>query len=177
MRPNSKLKPTKEFRTSKINLPHFELPGRFYFITFSTIDRFTLSDPAKDIVLSSFHFHNGKKYLLHTCIIMDDHVHCILQPQIINNAQAGTPVPLVKGTDEYYGLAQITHSIKSYSANRIQKLFNLQNHVWQDENFDRIIRDEKEYRQKINYIRNNAPKIGLVENPEDYKWLYIMKPY
>ena len=177
MGPNSKLKPTKEFRISKRNLPQFELPGSLYFITFSTIDRFTLSDPAKDIVLSSFHFHNGKKYLLHTCIVMDDHVHCILQPmQITNNTQAGTPVPLVRRTQEYYSLAQITHSFKSYSDNRIQTMIDLQTRVWQDEIVDRIIRDEKEYRQKMNYILNNAPKIGLVENPEDYKWLFIMKP-
>jgi REP element-mobilizing transposase RayT len=108
---------------------------------------------------------------------MDDHVHCILQPmQITNNTQAGTPVPLVRRTQEYYSLAQITHSLKSYSANRIQTMIDLQTRVWQDEIVDRIIRDEKEYRQKMNYILNNAPKIGLVENPEDYKWLFIMKP-
>jgi hypothetical protein len=55
-------------------------------------------------------------------------------------------------------------------------MIDLQTRVWQDEIVDRIIRDEKEYRQKMNYILNNAPKIGLVENPEDYKWLFIMKP-
>jgi REP element-mobilizing transposase RayT len=75
-----RLKPVSQFKASRRNLPHFEIPGSFYFITFSTADRFILSDSAKDVVLSSFHFHNGKKYILHGCIVMDDHTHCILQP-------------------------------------------------------------------------------------------------
>jgi REP element-mobilizing transposase RayT len=76
-------------------LPHFELPGSIYFITFSTVERFTLSDSAKEIVLSSFRFHNGKKYVLYVCVIMNDHVHCILQPTKIRSiAQASVPVLL-----------------------------------------------------------------------------------
>ena len=117
---------------------------------------------------------------------MDDHAHCILQPmEIINNAQARRPVPLERPvplkrtmplempvTPEYYSLPQITHSIKSYSANRIQKLLNIKGSIWQDENYDRIIRDENEYLEKMKYIINNPLKPGLVEKPEDYKWLF-----
>jgi hypothetical protein len=124
---NSRLKPAVEFRTYRRNLSHLELLGSIYFLSFRTADRLTLSDPAKDVVLSSFHFHNNKKYHLHACVVMDDHAHCILQPiEIKNNSQArrpvspGTPVQ----SHEYHSLAQITHSIKSYSANRIQQLLN-----------------------------------------------------
>jgi hypothetical protein len=65
------------------------------------------------------------------------------------------------------------HSIKSYSANRIQRLLNIQGSVWQDENYDRIIRDEEEYLEKMNYIVNNPLKAMIVENPEDYRWLFF----
>jgi putative transposase len=177
-----RLKPIKEFRVSRRTLPHFELPGSFYFITFSTADRFIFSDSAKDVVLSSFHFHSGKKYVLYACIVMDDHVHCILQPmEIINNTQARRPVPLERpvppeslGSPEYYSLSQITHSIKSYSANRIQKLLNIKGSIWQDENYDRIVRNENEYVEKVNYIVNNPLKAGLVGKPKDYRWLFYL---
>ena len=76
------------------------------------------------------------------------------------------------GSPEYYSLSQITHSIKSYSANRIQKLLNIKSNIWQDENYDRIIRDEHEYLEKMNYIINNPLKPGLVGKLEDYKWLF-----
>jgi len=175
---NSRLKPAVEFRTYRRNLPHFELPGSLYFLSFRTADRLTLSDSAKDIVLSSFHFHDKKKYHLHACVIMDDHAHCILQPiDVMKKAQAGTPVPprpeIPMQPHEYHSLAQITHSIKSYSSNRIQKLLNRKSRIWQDENYDRIIRDEKEYLKKMNYIVNNPVKAGFVEEFEDYKWLFV----
>jgi len=170
MEPDTRLKPVKEFRVYQRNLPHWELPGSIYFITFSTADKFILSDSAKDIVLSSFHFHDGKIYLLHACIIMDDHAHCILQPiEIMNKAQALRTVQPVN----YYSLAQITHSIKSYSANRIQRLFNRKGSIWQDESYDRVLRDEKAYQEKMNYIMNNPMKTGLVEKSDDYRWLFF----
>jgi REP element-mobilizing transposase RayT len=176
MEPKDRLKPVTGFRSSRRILPHFELPGSIYYVTFSTIDRFILYDSAKDIVLSSFRFHNGKKYLLHVCVIMDDHAHCILQPmRVSEKVQAQRPVqlkPLVQPV-EYYSLAQITHSIKSYSANYIQKMLNYKKRIWQDENFDRIIRDEEEYTQKTNYIIYNPVKSGFVEKPEDYRWLFF----
>ena len=45
--------------------------------------------------------------------------------------------------------------------------------VWLDENYDRIIRDNKEFQEKMNYIINNPAKANLVETAKDYKWLYI----
>jgi REP element-mobilizing transposase RayT len=89
--------------------------------------------------------------------------------EIMNKAQTRRPVQPV----EYHSLAQITHSIKSYSANRIQRLLNRKGSIWQDESYDRILRDEKEYLEKMNYIMNNPLKAGLVEKPEDYRWLFF----
>ena len=42
-----------------------------------------------------------------------------------------------------------------------------------DENFDRAIRNENEFLDKLNYIANNPIKAKLAEGYEDYKWLYI----
>jgi REP element-mobilizing transposase RayT len=78
------------------------------------------------------------------------------------------------GSPEYYSLSQITHSIKSYSANRIQKLLNIKGSIWQDENYDRIVRNENEYVEKVNYIVNNPLKAGLVGKPKDYRWLFYL---
>ena len=171
MEPRARLKPVKEFRIYKRNLPHWELPGSVYFITFRTAKDFTLSDSAKDIVLSSFNFHAGKKYKLHTCVIMDTHVHCILQP--LEKSGGKAPAETSGAPGAYYSIAQIMHSIKSYSANRIQRILDVKGRIWQDESYDRIIRNEEEYLEKMNYIANNPLKAMIVEKPEDYRWLFV----
>jgi hypothetical protein len=45
-----------------------------------------------------------------------------------------------------------------------------------DESFDHIIRNEAELEEKIEYIKQNPLKNGLVTQPLDYKWLVIIEP-
>ncbi len=40
-------------------------------------------------------------------------------------------------------------------ASRLSEASNRRGKLWQDENLDRVIRDEKELLEKINYIANN----------------------
>ena len=70
-------------------------------------------------------------------------------------------------------LSKIMHSIKSFTAHEINKLANRKGKVWQDENFDRVIRDEDELLKKTEYVANNPIKAQLANNYEEYRWLYI----
>jgi len=45
--------------------------------------------------------------------------------------------------------------------------------MWQDENYDRIIRDEDEFIKTIKYIRQNPVKRGLSKDPDKYSFLYV----
>jgi REP element-mobilizing transposase RayT len=152
--------PVRTFRIYKRNLPHWEQPGSVYFITFRTSKGIILFDKSKDIIFEANLFHNNKKYKFYAIVILKDHVHIILQP-------------LEKTKDAYYSIREITHSIKSFSANKINRQLQRKGSVWLDESFDRIIRNEKEFIQKLNYVVNNPIKSNLVENIEDYKWIYI----
>jgi putative transposase len=158
LKANSKLKPTTEFRFYKRSLPHFEDPGSLYFITFSTAAELELSDSAKDIVFNSIKYHSGKKYNLHACVVMRTHVHLIFQP-------------MEESKNGLYSLAQIMHSIKSYSSNKVNEVMSRKGSVWLDENYDRIIRDDEDYIEKMNYVIYNPVKAGIVNTPEKYEWL------
>lgn len=160
MLPRERLKTTEETKIYRRHLPHIEEPGSAYFVTFKTIDEVILSEEAKNVVLESINFHAGKKYRLFACVVMDTHTHVIIQP-------------LEQSKNRYYSLAQIFHSIKSYSAHQINKLLNQKGTIWQNENYDRIIRDDKDYLEKVNYILNNHVEIGQVQRPEDYRWLLL----
>ena len=155
----SNLKPINTERVYTGNLPHWELPGNVYFITVSTFSDYELTDAAKDIVFAAIKFHDNKKYKLYACAVMTTHVHLVLQP-------------LEESAGNYYSLAQIIHSIKSYTTNKIQRTLNKSGRIWLDETYDRVIRDDNDFYTKMNYIMNNPVKAGLVETPDKYKWLY-----
>jgi REP element-mobilizing transposase RayT len=54
----------------------------------------------------------------------------------------------------------------------VRKRFADQVHIWQDENYDHIIRNEKDYLKKLWYLIMNPVEARLVDRPEDYRWLY-----
>jgi len=135
------------------HLPHFELSGSYYFITFATYGRYLLHPSQRDIVFNAIHFLNGKKYELYAAVVLNDHVHMIINPKD--------------------NLSKIMHSIKSFTAHEINKTANRKGKLWQDENFDRVIRSEREFLEKIRYIANNPIKANLAKEYENYKWLYI----
>ncbi len=139
------------------NLPHFSRDGSIYFLTFR-VKQGQLTEPERQIVLDACTHWHGQRMTLHAAVVMHDHVHLLLNP-----------APRSDGTD--YPLSELLHSIKSFSANAINRHRNATGPVWLDESFDRIVRDAEEFDQKARYIRNNPVKAGLVERSEDYAFL------
>jgi REP element-mobilizing transposase RayT len=64
------------------------------------------------------------------------------------------------------------HSIKSYSAQQIAKVMKHIGTVWQDERYDRIIRDSKEFQNTWEYIRQNPVKANLSATPKEYPFFW-----
>ena len=94
----------------------------------------------------------GQRYELLVYVVMNDHVHALLAPF----------AP--------YELQGILHSWKSFTAHQMQHQHQRFGRVWQDEYFDRIVRDDQEFVQKLEYI---------VENPwkrwpdiDQYPWIW-----
>lgn len=102
------------------------------------------------IVQDALFFHDGAKYKLIAWTIMPNHVHALLKP-----------------SDE---LGAIEHSIKSYTANKINKLLNRSGSLWQKEVFDRYIRDFEHFENTIAYIENNPVKAHLCEKSGDWRF-------
>jgi putative transposase len=92
-------------------------------------------------------------------VVMTNHVHLLIQP-------------LLKSEKEYWSLSSIMNSIKSYSAKQIPKVMNHIGIVWQNERYDHIVRNEQEFQQFWEYIRQNPVKAGLSSTPEDYPFFW-----
>jgi REP element-mobilizing transposase RayT len=151
--------PVTSFKISRRNLPHWQQPDRVYFLTWRCMKGRVLANEERTITLDSLCHWDGQKWTLYAAVVMPDHVHALCQP-------------LVKDEGGTYNLGEILHSVKSFSAHRINQRRGTKGSIWQDERFDRIVRDEKEFSEKWQYIRDNPVKNGLSEKPEDYPWLY-----
>ena len=95
-------------------------------------------------------YFNGTRYKLHTWTIMPNHVHVLIVPLHGNS------------------LSSIVHSWKSFTAKEANKRLGLSGAFWQEEYFDRMIRDEVHWRYAIAYIEQNPVKAGLCSQAEDW---------
>jgi len=146
------------------NLPHFERPWAKYAITFATRNHRQLSNKARDIILDSILRWKDRRYELYTACVMPDHVHLLIEPMIERNRQGGNAV--------FFSLSKILHSIKSFTATRINKTENTKEPVWETESFDRMIRSESDLREKFLYITRNPWDAGVADRGEDYPWVW-----
>lgn len=71
---------------------------------------------------------------------------------------------------ENISLAEMTHSIKSFTANQANKILQRKGEFWQRESFDRYIRNHEHFIKTIDYIENNPVKAGLCETYKDWKF-------
>jgi adenine-specific DNA methylase/REP element-mobilizing transposase RayT len=101
-------------------------------------------------------------YKTYAVVIMPDHVHWLMQP-------------FPKSEKEYWSLSSILQSIKSYSSKQIGKAINHIGTLWQDEYYDRIIRDDREFLETWKYIRDNPVKANLADYPENYPFFWQAK--
>jgi REP element-mobilizing transposase RayT len=148
----------EELRITRRNLPHWQIGGSTYFITFRTND-LVLPAEARRMVIDACRHLDAKRYTLWAAVAMPDHVHLLLQPTETDPGR-------------WWPLATIMNSIKGFTARQINGLLGRRGAVWLDERFDRIVRDEAELMEKWNYIRMNPVKKGLCERPEEWDALY-----
>jgi REP element-mobilizing transposase RayT len=99
---------------------------------------------------------------------MPDHVHLIIQPLPAQEPQIGR-------VTEYYSLSEIVKGIKGASARDINLVLGRRGPLWQDERWDRLLRNEHEYLEKYRYILYNPVKARLIEAFQEYPF-YVFPP-
>jgi len=108
------------------------------------------------IIYDSLIYHNNTKYNLIAFCIMPNHVHLVLR--------------LIESSPS---LDKIMFTIKRYTAGQANLILNRKGQFWQHENYDHIIRDEKEFYNIVNYVIQNPVKSGLAENWNEWEGTYL----
>ena len=148
----------------KRRLPHYERPHGVYHVSFSTQERRPLSEASRTVVLQSIRHFDGTRYRLLAACVMPDHVHFLFQPQIKAENPQGQPI--------FWGLSELLHSIKSFTANQINQAEQQTGALWEPEYHDRLMRSDADIEEKFHYICSN-PWISRTVGPEqDYEWMW-----
>ncbi|HAL92575.1 MAG TPA: transposase [Verrucomicrobia bacterium] len=95
------------------------------------------------------HF-DGERYRLLAWVVMPNHVHALAE------------------TVTGHRLGDIIHSWKSFTAKETNRILGRTGPLWQEEYFDRFIRDGDHLRETIRYIEENPVEAGLAKRAEDW---------
>lgn len=101
-----------------------------------------------DIVAKSILFFDKIRYNVIEWCIMPNHVHILIKP--------------IEGNS----LPEIMHSLKSFTANKANKILNRKGKFWMRDYFDRYIRNDNHFQAVIEYIRRNGKCKQDAYNPE-----------
>ncbi|MDQ3116555.1 MAG: carbamoyl-phosphate synthase large subunit, partial [Verrucomicrobiota bacterium] len=105
-----------------------------------------LRNPAvAQIVAQALRHFDGDRYQLDAFVVMPNHVHALVQ------------------TEEKGTLSEVLHSWKSFSAKEINRSLGRSGPLWQDESFDRMVRDYDELERYREYVAANPAKAKLSE--------------
>jgi type I restriction enzyme R subunit len=102
------------------------------------------SENAKTVADALHHFA-GERYGLDSFVVMPNHVHVLFCP-----------------TGNHL-LSDIVQSWKGFAAREINKRLGAKGPLWQEDYWDRLVRNEKHYSKCREYIRENPAKAKLRE--------------
>lgn len=143
-------------------LPHYQKTDRALFVTFCAGCLDPLPESVRGMVLRHCLHDQGVKAAIHAVVVMPEHVHLLL-------------TPLCDAQGNLFSLVEILQGIKGASAHSVNRALGRFGPVWEEESFDHVLRSEESFLEKVEYIRRNPVRRGLVRVAEDYPWLWIEK--
>ena len=84
-------------------------------------------------------------------VVMPNHVHILVTPRT--------------------AVCKFMQSLKRFTAREANRILSRTGQpFWQDESYDRLIRDDLEFDRVANYIERNPVEAGLVAEPQQFPW-------
>jgi len=115
---------------------------------------FYLRQPAiAEMVVECIHYNANVlgRYALHGFAVMPNHVHLLMTPHI--------------------ALPRLTKGLKGFTAKQANQMLGLTGKpFWQEESYDRLVRNQRESDRIRFYIEQNPVRAGLVREASEYRW-------
>jgi REP element-mobilizing transposase RayT len=114
------------------------MEGATYFVTWRLHKGQPDLTPAeRTVTAEALRHHDGDRYRLAGYVVMNDHVHVVVEP--------------AKGNS----LETVVQAWKSYTAHQLRRSGRPAGSIWMHEYFDRALRSEMELTEKLEYICGN----------------------
>jgi putative transposase len=129
--------------------------GRSYFVTtrcWQGRHVFQVPENAEILLATMIRHREAKAYLLHEFVVMPDHLHVLLTPSATTSLEKA--IQLIKGGS--------SHEIHKQRGQRMP--------IWQEGFYDWTVRDLDDWCAKVEYIRMNPVRAGLVTKGEDWPY-------
>ncbi len=140
-------------------------------------------------VAESLRYRDGKVYRLDAYCIMPNHVHAVFAPYVTQTVslrddmqtnslryeEAQTNRLRDEETDDdrlRSSLARILHSLKGYTAFKVNRILERRGGFWEHESYDHHVRNEREWERIVAYVLNNPVKAGLAKDWQEWRWSY-----
>jgi REP element-mobilizing transposase RayT len=116
--------------------------------------QFYLRQPAiADMVAEAIQYNAAhlEHYVLHAFAVMPNHVHLLVTPAL--------------------ALPKLTKSLKGITSERANTILAMTGSCfWQEESYDHVVRNEREFEKIQCYIEENPVRAGLVREANEYRW-------
>jgi putative transposase len=113
-----------------------------------------LRQPAiADVVVEVLYYCDEElgHYALQAFAVMPNHVHILAVPHV--------------------ALPKAMKALKGFTAKRANQILGLTGTpFWQDESYDHLVRDGREFERLKRYIEENPVRAGLAGEPSEYRW-------
>ena len=132
------------------------IKNQHYLITTAVHEKKPLFNRAgaANIVLESLNWLEDQgKIVFDAAVVMPDHLHFV----------AGL---------KHEPLSVTMHSLKSYTAQKINKLFQTEGSFWQSHYHDHAVRKDEDLHKVVLYTLNNPVRAGLIRDFHDYPFWY-----
>ena len=146
---------------------YLDFPSYFFTATIYEWKPLLASDKHKDIIVESLQFLvNDKRIQLNAFVIMNNHIHIILQP-LSGFAPSATQASFMK-----YTAQQLKRSIletdkvllETFKVNKYDRDYQ----IWKRTPLSVDLLTKELFVQKLEYIHYNPVKAGLCRLPEEY---------
>ena len=144
-----------KYRNHNLRKGRVSIPGAYYHIIICTDQRRKVlaDDKMASIIFQTFDWLEAESRLKWTCImVMPDHVHAIIELGVGQT------------------LAKVMHSLKLFTARKINECLSQRGRFWQSEYRDWGIRNAAALNSMIRYCYANPVRKGIVEEARDYPY-------
>lgn len=144
-----------KYRSQDLRKGRASIPGAYYHIIICTHRRRRIltDDKVASMIFQTFDWMEAENRLEWTCImVMPDHVHAVIK------------------LGEEQTLSKVLHSIKLFTARKINRHLSRNGSLWQKGYTDWGIRTEAALNDTIRYCYANPVRKGMVEAARDYPY-------